>query len=110
MNKANPDHYNRTKIQPWDIACDWVLNFCDGNALKYIVRAGYKENEDLRDELRKACAYFRREIKRLNEYDTPTIYQDISMLLDHWGIDDPNRRQAIASIYFPSRATHSLIP
>lgn len=40
------------------------LNFCLGNAVKYVLRAGFKHDEPLTD-LRKAAWYINREIERL---------------------------------------------
>ena len=39
------------------------FNFCRGNALKYIMRAGHKSDEV--EDLRKAVWYLQREIARL---------------------------------------------
>ena len=63
QDKVNhPSHYNS---HPSGIECIQVvehLNFCLGNAVKYIWRADNKEN-DIRD-LRKAAWYINREIER----------------------------------------------
>jgi hypothetical protein len=40
------------------------MNFCLGNAVKYIWRAGLKSNSAIED-LQKACWYLEREIERL---------------------------------------------
>lgn len=60
----HPPHYNE---HPSGIECITVtehMNFCLGNAVKYIWRAGLKSPDALQD-LRKAEWYVRREIERL---------------------------------------------
>jgi len=59
----NPDHY---KSHPSKIECIQItehLNFCRGNAIKYLWRAGEKGDEI--EDLRKARWYVDREIQRL---------------------------------------------
>ena len=62
-DKVNhPSHYNS---HPSGIECIQVaehLNFCLGNAIKYIWRADDKENDI--EDLRKAAWYVNREIER----------------------------------------------
>ena len=41
------------------------MNFCRGNAVKYIARAGLKDPEREVEDLEKAAWYINREIKRL---------------------------------------------
>ena len=43
------------------------LNFCRGNAVKYICRAGEKDPEKEFEDLRKAIWYLERELKRLEK-------------------------------------------
>ena len=61
-NVEHPQHYNHG-IEPIDIIESWELNFSLGNAIKYILRAPYKNNE--LEDLEKAKWYLEREIKRL---------------------------------------------
>ena len=61
-NIDHPKHYNKG-IDPIDIIESWDLNFSLGNAIKYILRAPYKNNE--LEDLEKAKWYLEREIKRL---------------------------------------------
>ena len=61
-NIDHPQHYNQG-IEPIDIIESWELNFSLGNAIKYILRAPYKNNE--LEDLEKAKWYLEREIKRL---------------------------------------------
>jgi hypothetical protein len=66
----NPDHYNN---HPSGIECIQItehFNYCRGNAIKYLWRAG--EKGDAIEDLRKARWYVDREIQRLEgmrEYD-----------------------------------------
>ena len=61
----HPSHYTS---HPGKIECIQVtehLNFCIGNAIKYLWRAGLKDgNSDIQD-LKKAVWYIEREIARL---------------------------------------------
>lgn len=41
----------------------WELNFCLGNAVKYVLRAGRKPNTDAVEDLKKARWYLDREIR-----------------------------------------------
>ena len=59
----HPAHYTYGKIECIDFIEDKGLNFSRGNAVKYIVRAGHKENE--LEDLKKVRWYIDREIKRL---------------------------------------------
>ena len=43
-----PDYYQRGNIEVWDFIRDQSLNYHLGNVIKYICRAGYKDN-DLKD-------------------------------------------------------------
>ena len=61
----HPSHYTS---HPSNVECIQVtehLNFCIGNAIKYLWRAGLKDgNSDIQD-LKKAVWYIEREIARL---------------------------------------------
>ena len=56
-----PSYYKRGSIQVWDFIRDQDLNFHLGNVIKYICRAGHKDN-DLQD-LNKALHYLENEIE-----------------------------------------------
>lgn len=61
----HPTHYNS---HPSGIECIEItehLNFCIGNAMKYLWRAGEKDTDQRIQDLRKARWYLDREIKRL---------------------------------------------
>ena len=59
--KAN---YCANGIEAQDVIEAFELNFSRGSALKYLLRAGRKTNDEVRD-LEKARAYIDREIARL---------------------------------------------
>lgn len=58
----HPNHYNAHNIEVIDFIQDWELNFCLGNAIKYICRADFKGNAI--EDLKKAIQYLEFEIKR----------------------------------------------
>jgi hypothetical protein len=51
-------HYNKFKIQPWDIIVEHELGYFTGNAIKYILRKKLDPVEDLK----KAVHYLEQEI------------------------------------------------
>jgi hypothetical protein len=62
-NVNKPPHYT---AHPSGVECIQItehMNFCLGNAMKYIWRAGLKQNEV--EDLKKAIWYLNREIERL---------------------------------------------
>ena len=71
----NPKHYTQIKI----IECIEIteqFNFCRGNAIKYIWRAGLKSKDTEIQDLRKAAWYIDREIKRLQEIENIKLGDD----------------------------------
>ena len=76
----HPSHYTWLKdlcgIEVIDITRH--MNFCCGNALKYIIRAGHKKDARLTDtekqieDLNKAIWYLKDEIKRITEFENKT--------------------------------------
>lgn len=79
-NVNHPQHYTWLKelcgIEVIDITRH--MNFCCGNALKYILRAGHKKDASLTDtekqieDLNKAIWYLKDEIKRITEFENKT--------------------------------------
>ena len=67
----HPSHYTQGKIECIDFITDKKLNFCRGNAVKYIVRAGLKDPAKEIEDLEKAVFYINREIQDLKEGATP---------------------------------------
>jgi len=60
-NDHGPEYYRRGSIQVWDFVRDQELNFHLGNVIKYVCRAGHKE-DDIED-LSKAIHYLSNEIE-----------------------------------------------
>lgn len=62
----NPSHY--TRFAGFEvIQLTEQLNFCRGNAVKYIARAGAKDSSKELEDLQKARWYLDREIQRLEQ-------------------------------------------
>lgn len=74
-NVNHPEHYISGRIEVIDIIEDYIgvislLGFCRGNAIKYILRAGKKDENKVIEDLEKAVWYLNKEIatrKRLEE-------------------------------------------
>lgn len=63
---GKPSHYTEgRKYEPKDVIRDWGLNFNLGNAVKYISRAGRKD--DILQDLKKARQYLDFEIEAIEE-------------------------------------------
>lgn len=83
----HPEHYNFSKFEVIDVIFDWTRDFCLGNALKYIARAGRKENEI--EDLRKAKFYLQYFITNVNwdnwsnRVEQPNKYP-IKDVLEEW--------------------------
>lgn len=61
----HPSHYTYGKIETIDFIEDKGLGFCLGNVVKYVTRAGHKN--DALEDLKKARWYLDREISRLEK-------------------------------------------
>lgn len=68
----HPAHYieGRT-FEPADVIIDWDLSWALGNAVKYISRAGRKENAI--NDLLKAIWFLEREIRRLSDAERSVL-------------------------------------
>lgn len=60
---SRPSHYKGLYPEPLWVLLHWDLSFCRSNAIKYLCRAGRKEDEI--QDLQKAAEYIRREIEFL---------------------------------------------
>ena len=54
----SPDHYKAGKLEAIDVIEQFKLDFCLGNSVKYILRAGKKD--DARQDIDKAIWYLNR--------------------------------------------------
>jgi hypothetical protein len=72
--RSSQIHYDNGKDYDLiDVISDYNLNFNRGNIIKYVARAGKKENE-LQD-LRKALDYLQREIEILSKDQEKVVYE-----------------------------------
>lgn len=88
-----PEHYNYSKIQPKDVIRAWGLNFNLGSAVKYIARAGHKD--DIVQDLSKAIQFIHFELDYYKEYvlyntdaETTNFSEMIIEYADHTMSDD----------------------
>ena len=72
-NISNPKHYTEgRKYEPRKVIEDWELDFYLGNALKYIARAGRKN--DIVEDLLKARQYIDFELEKIeNKKEKPSL-------------------------------------
>lgn len=61
----HPQHYTYGSIEVIDAILDWNLDFCLGNAIKYIARCEHKNNKI--EDLKKAIWYIQKEISTTKE-------------------------------------------
>lgn len=66
-NPIRPNHYNAGVYEAINVIEAWGSDFCLGNALKYICRAGKKQGNTAEQDLRKAMYYLERKIEMLNK-------------------------------------------
>ena len=65
----HPAHYTAYPVEVIELTEH--MNFCRGNAVKYIARAGLKSPDTELEDLRKAQWYIEREIARLEGPEDP---------------------------------------
>ncbi len=66
MSKTNPKHYQLGNgFQVIDLT--ETLDFCSGNVVKYVARAGNKDGESSLDDLEKALWYLVRRIENVRK-------------------------------------------
>lgn len=66
----HPSHYTDGKIEVIDYIEDKGLGFCLGNAVKYISRAGKKDQSKEVEDLQKAAWYIQRKIEQISKEKT----------------------------------------
>lgn len=70
MSKTNPKHYQlENGFQVIDLT--ETLDFCSGNVVKYVARAGNKDGESALDDLNKAMWYLMKRIENVRKSETP---------------------------------------
>lgn len=68
-NVDHPEHYGNGIYETINVIEAWNLDFCLGNAVKYISRAGKKDKTKTIEDLQKAIWYIERRIKQLSDSD-----------------------------------------
>lgn len=61
--RPGPDYYRSLDPEPIDVIKGWKLDFCLGNVVKYVARAGKKPGESRDKDLHKAMSYLRMELE-----------------------------------------------
>lgn len=61
----NPSHYTYGNIECIDYIIDKELDFCLGNVVKYVTRAGHKDGNSKRQDLLKARQYLDFELEKV---------------------------------------------
>lgn len=83
----HPSHYTRFKgIEV--IQLTEQLNFCRGNAVKYVARAGSKDPASEIEDLKKAIWYIQREIERIKDDEPEAEKPAFSEWAEEWGEDE----------------------
>ena len=78
-NVDHPSHYGG-KDNPYEtikVIDSWGLDFCLGNAVKYISRAGKKDKDKHIEDLRKAIFYIEHEIELLKGQDMTELFKTL---------------------------------
>lgn len=71
----HPEHYCFSKYEPKDVIREWGLNFNLGSAVKYIARAGKKD--DIIQDLQKAVEFIEFEIEYLEQQEKTWSLEDV---------------------------------
>jgi hypothetical protein len=77
-NVNHPKHYNTGKIEVIEFIEDKNLNFHLGNAVKYISRAGIKDENKFVEDLKKAIWYINRAIEIHPSNENPRRPNDMN--------------------------------
>ena len=65
----HPNHYHKESgIEVIDAIDAWSLDFCLGNAVKYISRSGHKDGDKTEQDLQKAIWYILRYLGKEEKY------------------------------------------
>lgn len=84
MEKDSVNHPKHYTSHPSGVECIQITehhNFCIGNAIKYIWRAGLKGESEVED-LQKAIWYINREIQRINDAKVQSSLYEEARLRD----------------------------
>jgi hypothetical protein len=81
-----PEHYCFSKFEPKDVIREWGLNFNLGSAVKYIARAGRKD--DIVQDLKKAREFLSFEIEALEADRGLVSKASNDYCMKHFGVND----------------------
>lgn len=76
----HPSHYTDGGIETIDFILGKGLNYCRGNAIKYISRAGKKDKSKEIEDLQKAIWYLNKEIETLKQEEDKDIQNFINRM------------------------------
>ena len=71
MQENLGQHYKQGNVEVIDLIESYNLNFCLGNAVKYIARCNYKNSKE--SDLKKAMWYIPRELRNLQSKNSIKI-------------------------------------
>lgn len=100
----HPEYYKAGGIEAIDVIEDWKLDFCLGNAIKYIARAG-KKSDDVRTDLEKAAWYIKHHAESVKAGTIPPITPqkntkyDVEDVCEAWGVCEDNLFSAVTTLY-----------
>lgn len=81
-----PNHYNYSEYEPKDVIRSWRLNFNLGNVIKYIARAGRKD--DVVQDLLKAKQYLEFEIEAIKAERANKTAENATLQLEELSKDE----------------------
>ncbi len=92
----HPAHYTDGKIEVIDFIEDKGFDFCLGNAIKYISRAGKKDPNKKIEDLQKAIWYINREISQLSKPKSENTITNkekafVNMMFGKASVENDNR-------------------
>jgi hypothetical protein len=67
QKQVGGDHYKQLDPEPIDVIRNWGLSYCLGNVVKYVSRAGKKDDNSKKQDLEKAIHYLEFEIEMIKE-------------------------------------------
>jgi hypothetical protein len=85
-NPIRPNHYNGGAYEAINVIEAWGSDFCLGNALKYICRAGKKDGNDTEQDLRKAIWYLERKIEMLKKQKQEAEPTRLATTINSYGL------------------------
>lgn len=101
----HPKYYKAGGIEAIDVIKDWKLDFCLGNAIKYIARAG-KKSDDIKTDLEKAAWYIKHHAEGVKagtispiplQKNTKYHAEDVC---EAWGLFEDNLFIAVVNLYY----------